>query len=368
MFDYGPQHQSTCGLNFNEPVNGGPIFGPALWAGDALVTGYSRGKLFRTKLVKTPAGYVAQNQLLAVPEHARGRRLCLAARRTGRRGPQRPARLGQRAEGEGQALQDRIQRARCAPAGARLGLGAAGGPHRLRPAARSGRTARPRQQDRDRVRPGRPPGRPLRVAAPRLRGRGTTDAQPRFELPILSAQVSADRRSLLLATAPHPEASSYAITLPRPGRAGPARLRAGELPQVPTVDLGYDLSGVDAAWRPENGRRRLVRLAAAPRPGRRPCVHRIERGSRPALAGDGTPGPAGAPDQARSLADAAPGRPARLDAGYTLPDEEVVAGLRRLRADRGDHAGRKHSLQSRRRRPVPRPVHDETSGARAVAG
>ena len=38
VFDYGPQHQSTCGLNFNEPVNGGPIFGPARWAGDALVT------------------------------------------------------------------------------------------------------------------------------------------------------------------------------------------------------------------------------------------------------------------------------------------------------------------------------------------
>ncbi len=66
VFDYGPQHQSTCGLNFNEPVNGGPAFGPAQWAGDAVVTGYSRGKLFRTKLVKTDAGYVAQNQLLAV--------------------------------------------------------------------------------------------------------------------------------------------------------------------------------------------------------------------------------------------------------------------------------------------------------------
>ena len=53
VFDYAPQHQSTCGLVFNEPVNGGPIFGPASWAGDALVTGYSRGKLFRTKLAKT---------------------------------------------------------------------------------------------------------------------------------------------------------------------------------------------------------------------------------------------------------------------------------------------------------------------------
>ena len=65
VFDYGPQHQSTCGLAFNEPVNGGKIFGPAHWAGDAIVTGESRGKLYRTKLVKTAAGYVAQNHLIA---------------------------------------------------------------------------------------------------------------------------------------------------------------------------------------------------------------------------------------------------------------------------------------------------------------
>jgi glucose/arabinose dehydrogenase len=65
VFDYGPQHQSTCGLNFNESVNGGSQFGPHWWRSDAFIAGYSRGKLFRTKLAKTPAGYVAQNQLLA---------------------------------------------------------------------------------------------------------------------------------------------------------------------------------------------------------------------------------------------------------------------------------------------------------------
>ena len=54
VFDYGPQHQSTCGLNFNEPVNGGPSFGPAAWAGDAFVTGYSRGKLYRTQAGARP--------------------------------------------------------------------------------------------------------------------------------------------------------------------------------------------------------------------------------------------------------------------------------------------------------------------------
>jgi hypothetical protein len=29
VFDYGPQHQSTCGLNFNDPIRGGSIFGPS---------------------------------------------------------------------------------------------------------------------------------------------------------------------------------------------------------------------------------------------------------------------------------------------------------------------------------------------------
>ena len=64
-FEYGPQHQSTVGMVFNEGVNGGPAFGPAQWRGDALVCGESRGKLYRTKLVKTPEGYVAQNQIIA---------------------------------------------------------------------------------------------------------------------------------------------------------------------------------------------------------------------------------------------------------------------------------------------------------------
>jgi mono/diheme cytochrome c family protein len=50
---------------FNEGVNGGPHFGPAHWQGDALVCGESRGKIWRTKLAKTPLGYVAQNHLIA---------------------------------------------------------------------------------------------------------------------------------------------------------------------------------------------------------------------------------------------------------------------------------------------------------------
>jgi putative heme-binding domain-containing protein len=65
VFEYGPQHQSTVGMVFNEGVNGGAHFGPAHWEGDALICGQARGKLWRTKLAKTPLGYVAQNHLLA---------------------------------------------------------------------------------------------------------------------------------------------------------------------------------------------------------------------------------------------------------------------------------------------------------------
>lgn len=65
VFEYGPQHQSTVGMVFNESVNGGPTFGPAHWAGDAIMCGESRGKIWRTKLVKTPEGYAAENYLIA---------------------------------------------------------------------------------------------------------------------------------------------------------------------------------------------------------------------------------------------------------------------------------------------------------------
>lgn len=65
-FDYGPQHQSTVGLCFDEPVaEGSPAFGPEWWRGDALVSAMSRGKIYRTKLVKTDAGYVAMNETFA---------------------------------------------------------------------------------------------------------------------------------------------------------------------------------------------------------------------------------------------------------------------------------------------------------------
>ena len=63
---FSPQHQSTCGFRFNElRANRTPV-GPSFWRGNAIVTGFSRGKLWRAPLAKTKFGYVGkQIQLLA---------------------------------------------------------------------------------------------------------------------------------------------------------------------------------------------------------------------------------------------------------------------------------------------------------------
>jgi len=82
---FGPQHQSTCGLVFNEPhppLNNSRtsilnsqsalpcsaaqgLFGPSWWEGDAIVTGESRGKLWRVRLSKAAHGYVGKEFLIA---------------------------------------------------------------------------------------------------------------------------------------------------------------------------------------------------------------------------------------------------------------------------------------------------------------
>jgi putative heme-binding domain-containing protein len=72
---------------------------------------------------------------------------------------------------------------------------------------------------------------------------------PRFTLAVRGAQVTPDLRTLILYTDPHPEAVGYALTLRGPGRPAKGDGERGGLPQAPETDLGYDLCGVEAAWR-----------------------------------------------------------------------------------------------------------------------
>ena len=109
---------------------GGGCAGHRLLAGQALPdeAGEDRGRLRRAEARPRR------------PEHAPRRRLRLAAGRPRRRGPQRPAGLGERAEGEGQALQDHATPTATPPS--RCSRGPRG---RRRPASRS--TARSTWRD-----------------------------------------------------------------------------------------------------------------------------------------------------------------------------------------------------------------------------
>jgi putative heme-binding domain-containing protein len=251
VFDYGPQHQSTCGLAFNEPVHGGPTFGPARWSGDALVTGESRGKLFRTKLARTPHGYVAKNELLAcltmltVDGCISPKGDLVVATHSG------PPDWGTGPAGRGQLWKLFFTD----PTQPQPVAAWAAGPHEVRvafdrpldPAQLQGLTKSIRIEYGKNVRAGDRfeslrPGYavvPVQLAAPRR------------ELAVRSVQMSADRRTLVLATAAQPDAVSHAVTLPGMGR--PEKPAAGAVAQHPVIDLGYDLCGATATWEAKQG-------------------------------------------------------------------------------------------------------------------
>lgn len=257
VYDYGPQHQSTCGLFFNDPVNGGPVFGPESWAGDALVCGYSRGKLYRTKLVKTPLGYVADNRLIAclnmltVDACVSPTGGLVVAVHSG--GPD----WGSGPSGKGKLYQVRyVDRSAPQPVAAW-----AAGTNEVRIAfdqpleleRLQGLAAATRITYGDAVRAGDEfeslrPG--YEIVARQM-------TMPRRELRVHSAQVTPDRRTLILVTDAQTEAMHYAVQLPGLGR--PPLLESGTsqagapLPQHSRVDVDYSLQGVAARWESAEG-------------------------------------------------------------------------------------------------------------------
>jgi len=250
-FDYGPQHQSTCGIVFNEPVNKGRMFGPNWWADDAFVAGESRGKIWRTKLAKTPAGYVAQTSLVAalpmltvdVALSPAGD-LVVACHSGGPdwgTGPEGAGKLFKISHTTKDAPQPVLAWS-SGPGELRVTFDQPLDPARLKNLTKGIEISHgPFVAAGDRfetLRPG------YEVVKNQL-------ASPRQQLPVLGATVSADRHSLVLATAALPTASSYAITLrdftePKTG--------TGTLPRHPQIDVATDLSGVTAEWKSADGK------------------------------------------------------------------------------------------------------------------
>lgn len=256
-FDYGPQHQSACGLNFNEPVNGGPVFGPEWWRGDAIVAGYSRGKLYRTKLAKTPEGYVAQNNLigclnmLTADACVSPRGDLVVATHSGEpdwgSGPTGPGKLYQVSYRERRqpqpvaiwaATPNEVQIAFDQPLDPRQ-LADLKSALKIAIAHGEGVAAGDRFES---LRPG------YAVVVRQLEAL-------RSALSVLGVQITPDHRTLLVQTARHPGVSNYAIQLPQLSTAGRDNAASSTegLPQSPEIDLRYDLCGAEATWTPADG-------------------------------------------------------------------------------------------------------------------
>jgi putative heme-binding domain-containing protein len=253
VYDYTPQHQSTCGFCFNESLPGGQIFGPAWWADNAFVTGYSRGKLYRTPLVKTPYGYVADNALLGcfnmlvadVCGTPRGE-LVVAAHSGGPDWGSGPA-------GKGTlykiAYTDRgcpqpVRAWAASPYEVRIAFDRPLDPQQFKELANNVQIefgAFVRAGDRfESFHPG------YAVVQRQM-------DSPRELLPVRSTSITADRRSIVLNTAEHKQAVHYAVIMPAPKRERPETSRPDVLPQSPVIELTYDLTGVQAEWQPVSG-------------------------------------------------------------------------------------------------------------------
>ncbi len=251
-FDYSPQHQSTCGMVFNESVNGGPVFGPAAWAGDAIVCGESRGKLWRTKLMKTESGYVANSQLLACLQMLTVD-ACVApngdlvvACHSG------PPDWGTGPTGIGKLFRIHMSE----PNAARPVATWAESSQEIRIAFDQpldatqfhGLTERIRIEYGEHVRAGdrfenlMPPYAAVQAQL----------IQPRFELPVTGTAITSDMRTLIINTAPMRANVHYAVTVPMGshGQDGGPDVARKSIPQRPELDVDFSLQGVYAYWNP----------------------------------------------------------------------------------------------------------------------
>jgi putative heme-binding domain-containing protein len=249
--EYGPQHQSTCGLALNEAGPRRRSFGPAEWEGDLFVAGYSRGKVYRTNFVRTSAAYVARNSLFAAVgllavdvAVSPGGALVLACHSgspdwgSGPEGAGKFFRVEYVDRGAPQPLLAWAQ----SPIEVRVdfdrplaSLGAEG----LELIARESEIICGefvRAGDRFEV---HRPGYEVVVAQ---------EGAPRYRVRVRGARLSADARTLVLDTDAHPFDFAYALRLPLAAFGTP---EAGGDPG--SIDLDYTLAGVEARWEPAEG-------------------------------------------------------------------------------------------------------------------
>lgn len=249
-FDYGPQHQSTCGMVFNESVNGGPSFGPAWWQHNALVCGESRGKIWRTQLVQSSGGYVASTQLIACLQMLTVD-CCVApngdlvvACHSG------PPDWGTGPTGAGKLYRISMAEQR-APRPVAIW---ANSPQELQVTFDQRLNPLLLRNLRDQI--VIEYGEHVRAAdrfehlVPPYAVVQRQQLVPRYRLAVLGAAVSNDMRSLIINTAPMSRDVTYAVTLPGLIVVDQSR----EIPaEHSAVDVDFTLRGVEAEWKDANG-------------------------------------------------------------------------------------------------------------------
>jgi len=250
---FGPQHQSACGLVFNEPrdalqlietravvaLPAGPaqgLFGPKGWEGDAFVAGESRAKIWRVHLVKTPGGYIGTAQTiarlsmltvdLAISPRGELYVACHSGPPDWGTGPQGAGKIFKITYRDPQAPQP----VAVWPASAsevRVSFDKTLDPHVVASALSDGA----RIEFGEYV----SAGDRFEVLKPPYAVVAQQDATPRGRLAIRDARLEDGARTLVLTTAPHPLAVRYALTL--------HGLKArGEEGGGHTIDLDYDLT------------------------------------------------------------------------------------------------------------------------------
>ncbi|MFN0066882.1 MAG: ThuA domain-containing protein [Limisphaerales bacterium] len=228
---FGPQHQSACGFVFNEPCDARPgapaqgLFGPETWRGDALVTGESRGKLWRVRLRKSTHGYTGEAFTFArlgmlvtdVAVSPRGDLYlsCHSGLPDWGTGP----------NGEGRLFRIRYT----APAAPQPVSASAAGATEVRvtfdralDAAVPGRLAGAEIEFGEHVRAGDP----FETLKPPYETVQRQEAAPRFRAKVRSARLAADGRELILTTTPHAGPGHGRVVLPLtwPGGQGTAEV------------------------------------------------------------------------------------------------------------------------------------------------
>lgn len=276
---FGPQHQSACGLVFNEPhpaVHPIPtersgeafvalpvapaqgLFGPDHWKGDLFVTGESRGKIWRVRLVKTANGYVgkaftfARLSMLTVDVAISPRGELYVCCHSGDpdwgTGPQGQGRIFKISFSDRTAPQPLAAWAE-SPTEVRVRFdrpfdsGVLRAFHAVKPGTGSSETDRAEKTPESAlIEFGEyvTAGDRFEVLKPPYAVVGQQAATPRGRLLVREARVEDEGQTLALKTDPHPLAVTYAITIPGVRAAGAPGSGS-------TVDLDYDLRAASKA-------------------------------------------------------------------------------------------------------------------------